>query len=271
MLKKIYWNFFKRNIFGITASMRVLPDFIIIGSMKCGTTSLYYDICEHPCTLAAAYDEIGFFDSNFHLGINWYRSMFPTQKIMNKIREDTGYSITGEDTPFYFWKKEVAERISLDIPKTKIIVILRNPVDRAYSNYNLAVRENNEKLTFEETIEEEIRFLENHTFRDAVDSRRSYLSKGMYKNQIKLWFDVFPRKQIHVLSTEDMQQKPKQELLKIFRFLGIPEYTIKNQQKQKVAKYEEMDVETRKKLLDFYKPYNEDFFQIIQQRFNWEN
>ena len=71
MLKKIYWNFFKRNIFGMTASMRVLPDFNIIGSMKCGTTSLYYDICEHPCTLAAAYDEIGFFDSNFHLGINW--------------------------------------------------------------------------------------------------------------------------------------------------------------------------------------------------------
>ena len=266
-----YHRFFKRGIAGITASNRALPNFIIIGTVRSGTTSLYYNICEHPSVLPAAYDEIGFFDSNFHLGIDWYRSMFPTEKKMEEIKNDTGFAITGEDTPFYFWKKEAVDRIFQALPDVKIIAIFRNPVDRAYSNYNLGIRENTEKLTFEETIEEEIRFLENHTFRDAVDSRRSYLSKGMYKNQIKLWFDVFPRKQIHVLSTEDMQQKPKQELLKIFRFLGIPEYTIKNQQKQKVAKYEEMDVETRKKLLDFYKPYNEDFFQIIQQRFNWEN
>ena len=82
-LKRIYQIFYyvlcKRHFYGVTGSLRVLPDFIVIGSMKCGTTSLYYDICEHPCTIAAAYDEIGFFDSNFHLGLNWYRSMFPTK------------------------------------------------------------------------------------------------------------------------------------------------------------------------------------------------
>jgi len=270
-LSSKYNRFFKRGIAGITASNRVLPNFIIIGTVRSGTTSLYYNICEHPSVLPAAYDEIGFFDSNFHLGIDWYRSMFPTEKKMEEIKKDTGFAITGEDTPFYFWKKEVVDRIFQALPDVKIIAIFRNPVDRAYSNYNLGIRKNTEKLTFEETIEEETRFLENHTFRDAVDGRRSYLSKGMYENQIKLWFNIFPRKQIHMLSTEDMQQKPKQELLKIFRFLEIPEYTIKNPQKQKLAKYEEMNVETRKKLLDFYKPYNEDFFQIIQQRFNWEN
>lgn len=270
-LSSKYNRFFKRGIAGITASNRVLPNFIIIGTVRSGTTSLYYNICEHPSVLPAAYDEIGFFDSNFHLGIDWYRSMFPTEKKMEEIKKDTGFAITGEDTPFYFWKKEAVDRIFQALPDVKIIAIFRNPVDRAYSNYNLGIRKNTEKLTFEETIEEETRFLENHTFRDTIDGRRSYLSKGMYENQIKLWFNIFPRKQIHMLSTEDMQQKPKQELLKIFRFLEIPEYTIKNPQKLKLAKYEEMNVETRKKLLDFYKPYNEDFFQIIQQRFNWEN
>ena len=104
-----YHRFFKRGIAGITASNRVLPNFIIIGTVRSGTTSLYYNICEHPSVLPAAYDEIGFFDSNFHLGINWYRSMFPTEKKMEEIKKDTGFAITGEDTPFYFWKKEAVE------------------------------------------------------------------------------------------------------------------------------------------------------------------
>ena len=88
-----YHRFVKRGLSGITASSRVLPNFIIIGTVRSGSTSLYYNICEHPAVLSAAYDEIGFFDSNFHLGINWYRSMFPTQKEMEKVRKHTNFAI----------------------------------------------------------------------------------------------------------------------------------------------------------------------------------
>ena len=270
-LSSKYQRFIKRGFSGITASTRVLPDFIIMGTVRSGTTSLYYNICEHPSVLPAAYDEIGFFDSNYHLGIKWYQSMFPKQKEMQEIKKNTGFSITGEDTPFYFWKKEAIDRIFQCLPNVKIIAIFRNPVDRAYSNYNLGLRMNTEKSTFEETIDEEIEFLENNSFRDSIERRRSYVTKGIYEKQIKSWFDVFPRKQIHILSTEEMQQNPQDELLKIFKFLEIPEYIIKNPQKQKLAEYEKMKMETRKKLLNFYKSYNENFFEMIKQRFNWEN
>ena len=67
---------------------------------------------------------------------------------MEEIKKDTGFAITGEDTPFYFWKKEAVERISHIIPNSKLIVIFRNPVDRAYSNYYLAVITGNEELSF---------------------------------------------------------------------------------------------------------------------------
>ena len=271
LLSSKYNIFVKRGISGITASSRVLPNFIIIGTVRSGTTSLYYNICDHPSILPADYDEIGFFDSNYQLGINWYRSMFPTEKKMNEVKMKTGYAITGEDTPFYFWKREAIKRIFDDLPNVKIIAIFRNPVDRAYSNYNLGIRAKTEKLTFEDAIDDEMKFLDIHTFRDTINRKRSYLTKGMYEKQINFWLDIFPKEKIHVLSTEDMKQNPQDTLKKIFQFLGIPEYAIKNPQEQKVAKYEEMNVETRKKLLDFYKPYNEDFFQIIQQRFNWEN
>jgi hypothetical protein len=269
-LSSSYHRFVKRGLSGITASSRVLPDFIISGTVRSGTTSLYYNICEHPSVLPASYDEIGYFDSNYHLGINWYRSMFPTEKEMKQVKKETNFAITGEDTPFYFWKKEAAERIFEDIPNSKIIIIFRNPVDRAYSNYNLGIRKKTESLSFEDAIDEEMNFLKTHSFRDAVDRRRSYLSKGLYENQIKIWFDNFPREQIHILCTEDMKKNPKESLLKIFQFLGIPNYTLKNPQRQKSAEYKKMEDETREKLLAFYKPYNQKLFETIQEKFDWD-
>ena len=268
-VSKSYNRYVKRGISGITASSRVLPDFIIVGTVRSGSTSLYYNICEHPSVLSAAYDEIGFFDSNYHLGINWYRSMFPTIKEMENVERKTGFAITGEDTPFYLWKEEAAKRIFEMNGDTKIIGIFRNPVDRAYSNYNLAVRSKTEKLTFEEAIDEEIGFLKNHSFRESVDNKRSYLAKGIYENQIKIWFELFPREQIHLLSTEDMQKNPEETLQKTFRFLEIPDYIIKNPQKQKAAEYKKMNNETREKLVDFYKQHNERFFKTIQKKYDW--
>ena len=266
-----YHTYVKRGLKGITASSRVLPNFIIIGTVRSGSTSLYYNICEHPSVLPAEYDEIGFFDSNYHLGINWYRSMFPLQKNMDNVRSETGISITGEDTPFYFWKKEAAERIHDILPNTKIIAIFRNPIDRAYSNYNLGLRMNSEELTFEDAIEEEIEFLDNHSFLQSVNRKRSYISKGFYENQIKLWFDIFPRKQIHLLSTEDMHDEPQKTLSDIFKFLEISDYKIQNPQNQKAAEYKKMKEDTRRRLLKLYRPYNEKFFQMINHRFNWDN
>ena len=153
---KIFHGLIKRNFSYVTANSRVLPDFIIIGAVRSGTTSLYYNMCKHPSILSASIDEIGFFDSNYHLGIEWYKSMFPKKTEMNKIKEKTKFSITGEDTPFYFWKIDAANRIRKILPKIKLIAILRNPVQRAYSNYNLGLRAGTEKLTFEEAVRKEL-------------------------------------------------------------------------------------------------------------------
>lgn len=269
LISKSYHRFVKRGISGITASSRALPDFIIVGTVRSGSTSLYYNICQHPSVLSADYDEIGFFDSNYHLGINWYRSMFPTRKQIESRKKETGFAITGEDTPFYFWKEEAAKRIYEMNQNMKIIVICRNPVDRAYSNYNLSVRDETEKLTFEEAIDKEIDFLDKHSFRESADQRRSYLAKGLYEKQIRIWFELFSREQIHIISTEEMEKEPEKTLQEVFKFLKIPEYVIKNPQKQKTAKYSEMNTQTRKKLLDFYEQHNENFFKIIQKRFDW--
>ncbi len=189
--KKVY-RIFKyiilgRKLSGINAKNHVLPNFIIIGAMKSGTTSLYKYICDHPCILPAAYDEIGFFDSNFHLGFNWYRSMFPRKKQMEELEKKKGISITGEDTPFYFWNEEAANRIKKYLPKVKLIVILRNPVDRAFSEFNNIKRDKKLDVDFETYFKEEIHELENSP-RDIskFSERASIISRGIYVTLIRV-------------------------------------------------------------------------------------
>jgi len=268
--QKMYYQFLKRHYYGITAKSRVLPDFLIIGAVRSGTTSLYYDICQHPSVEKAAYDEVGFFDDNFHLGLNWYRSIFPTKKKMEKIRNGTGFSITGEDTPFYIWNNDAVERIAQLLPKIKLIVILRNPVDRAYSNYYLGVREGTEKRSFKDAIMMDMDYI-NQQKLENIDYKKSYIAKGLYSEQLKKWFKVFNKKQICVISTEKFLENPNEILEKIFKFLELPGFSINKFEKRKVSSYPQMDKNIRKKLNDYFITHNEELYEMIDEKYDWNN
>tara|TARA_Y100000310_G_scaffold80127_1_gene76799 strand:+ start:3268 stop:4095 length:828 start_codon:yes stop_codon:yes gene_type:complete len=266
----IYYQFLKRHYYGLTSSSRVLPNFLIIGCVRCGTTSLYYDICQHPSVEKAAYDEVGFFDDNFHLGLNWYRSIFPTKKKMEEIRNDTGFSITGEDTPFYIWNDDAVKRIAQLLPKIKLIVILRNPIDRAYSNYYLGVREGTEKRSFKDAIMMDMDYI-NQQKLENIDYKKSYIAKGLYSEQLKKWFKVFNKKQICIVSTEKFLENPNEILEKIFKFLELPCFSINKFEKRKASSYPQMDENIRKKLNDYFITHNEELYEMIGEKYDWNN
>ena len=274
LTRSIYNIILKRGISGITSTRRVLPDFIIIGTVRSGSTSLYYNICSHPSILPASYDEIGFFDSNYHLGMNWYRSMFPLKSDMERIRSETKYALTGEDTPFYFWKIDAANRIRKILPKIKLIAILRNPVQRAYSNYYLGVRGGTEKLTFEEAVRKELDTLpENKILAENIfkfcNVRRSYIAKSLYVYQMKIWFERFSKNRLFVISTEEMSKSPAHTMNQAYEFLGLPKYENTFFEKRKKASYEKMGDNIRKELEEFFKPHNEELFKLIGKSFDW--
>lgn len=276
-LGTIYHKVVKRHIYSLTASSRALPDFIVIGAVRCGTTSLYQNICEHTCVLAAKQDEIGFFDSNYHLGIDWYKSFFPKNSQLQKLRGKKGFAITGEDTPFYFWNKLAVERIFQLIPKCRLIVILRNPVDRAYSNYQLSIRNGSEKFSFERAIDIEKEVLDNEGIyaNNQIDVNkfsqpRSNLAKSWYYEQLKLWLDTFPEEQILIVSTEELGINPQKTMNKVFQFLKLPEENLKKFQKLKSSQYEPMDSKIRKELSNYFKPKNEKLFSLIGKKFSWK-
>ncbi len=275
LYQKLFYQFYQRNIYALTGPIRSLPDFIIIGTARSGSTSLYYNICQHPCVLSAAYDELGYFDSNFHLGLNWYRSLFPTLFSKWLVKRKKQYAITGEDTPFYIWSPLVARRILKIIPNVKLIVLFRNPVDRAYSNYHLGVRAGSENLSFEDAIQIEIKKLDesNNKFEQDVEKYtipRSYISKGFYSNQLKIWLELFSPEQLIIVSTEDLESNPQETLDKIYDFLKIPKNHKLIPEKQKIASYPKMKDETRKFLIDLYKKSNDELFTMIGEKFDWD-
>ena len=139
------------------------PNFFVIGGVRCGTTSLYHYLGQHNCIKQAAYDELGYFDDNFHLGLNWYRSLFPTKFMQKKIESEYKKFLTYDVTPFYIYNPLVVDRIFKFSPNAKIIAVLRNPIDRAYSNYNSKMQEEGDtKTTFEEIVYSEIEKIENN-------------------------------------------------------------------------------------------------------------
>ncbi len=274
--QQIYYGICKRHIYALTGPLRVLPDFVVIGVVRGGTTSLYQYLGEHPCVVRSAYDELGFFDSNFELGLNWYRSLFPTVFTKNRIKSRQKQFMTFDVTPFYIYNPKVAQRILKTLPKAKLIAILRNPIDRAYSNYHLGVRQGNERRSFEEIINEDIKMLENARSRVSETEyyqsvvEESYLARGFYAEQLKIWMKLFPKEQLLVISTEDLAKNPHKTLGDIFAFLNLPIYEVKNLGKKNEAKYHSMNPGTRKFLIDYFKPYNIELYNLLGKEFEWD-
>ena len=200
--------------------------------------------------------------------------MFPLKRDMSRIRNKTKYALTGEDTPFYFWKIDASKRISEILPKIKLITILRNPVQRAYSNYNLGLREGTEKLTFEEAIRKELGTLaENKISAENIfkfcNVQRSYIAKSLYIYQMKIWFEKFSKNRLFVISTEEMSNSPSHTMNQVYEFLDLPKYEHAFFEKRKNVSYDKMSDSIRKELEEFFKPYNEELFKLIGRSFNW--
>jgi hypothetical protein len=274
--QQIFYVLLKRHVYAATSHIRVLPDLIVIGVVRGGTTSLYHYLSQHPCITKSAYDELGFFDSNFHLGLNWYRSLFPTIFERNRIKSKYGHFMTFDVTPFYIYNPHAAQRVLDTLPRAKIISILRNPVDRAYSNYYLGVRSGNEKRTFEDAINYDLKIIQNNKDMSKDDNYfeqiigKSYLARGFYAEQLQIWMNKFPREQLLIISTEDLATKTNNTLEIIFDFLGLPNHRIKDLTKRNEAEYPPMNPDTRKMLIEYFKPYNEKLYSLLGRRFDWD-
>lgn len=270
-LNKIKHILVKRHVYGWSSPLRVLPDLIVIGVVRSGTTSLYHYLSQHPSIIKSAYDELGYFDSNYKLGLNWYKSLFPSIFTKKNIIKKSGKFITYDVTPFYIYHNKIPQRIHQILPNSKLIVILRNPVDRSYSNYFLG----NQEKKFEEIIADEKKIL-NKIDKNNEDKyynfvHTSMLARGFYAEQLERWFKIFPKNQILIIKSEELAIETNKIMNDVFSFLGLPYYEISDKSKKNKIDYDAMKIETRTDLIDFFRPYNEKLYSLLGRNFDWEH
>ncbi|MGM0876135.1 MAG: sulfotransferase domain-containing protein [Bacillota bacterium] len=248
-----------------------LPSFIIIGVQKGGTTSLYEYITKHPNVKPATTKEVHFFDYNFHKGINWYKSHFPTN-----LKKGV---LTGEASPYYIFHPYSPLRIKEVIPDIKLIVLLRNPVYRAYSAYKMGFRRGIEKLTFEEAIAKEesrlkndiINILKNPYYYGFNHQHFSYLSRGIYVDQLTKWFEFFDRRKFLILQSESFLTNPAANYRQVIRFLGLPDWEPEHYRVFNKGNYnQDIQTKTLYDLNQFFKPHNQRLYDLLGTDFGWE-
>jgi hypothetical protein len=255
----------------ITHERRALPTFLIIGAQKAGTTSLYRYLAKHPDIKPNfVVKELSFFDEYYDRGIPWYKSHFPFK------RKNKHYF---EGTTHYLFNPLAPKRIKDVLPNVKIIALLRNPIDRAYSSYKHQVRAGRETLSFEEAIESEKKRLKGEKERLSNESSYfsynynhfSYLERGKYNEQIQNWLEYFPKEQMFILSSDEFFKNTESSLNKIYNFLEIKPSQVNIKKQYNTGGYKDsMPKETREKLSIFFEPYNIELKKLLKESLDWK-
>jgi len=277
------------------------PGFLIIGAQKAGTTSLYYYLSEHPNIVPGYEKEIGFFSPELfenwpenpkhHIlcirkgddffdprpypkAAAWYHSHFP-------LPHELGWQrITYEATPEYLYYPEVAARIHKYSPTIKLIALLRDPVERAFSAWNMYCSFGNgnyrpftyaprrETRGFDEAVQAELDIMQS----DPAVLDPGYIRRGLYFEQLTQYFKIFECDQILILDSNELRTKASSVVEKVFDFLGLPGYRHTGEWPSHiVGTYQiQLSGKTLRLLREFYKPHNERLYQLLDHDFGWQ-
>ena len=264
VLRNAVWTFGKA-----TARFRPLPDFLIVGAQKAGTTALYSYLRRHPAITGPAWKEVSFFDRHYARGAAWYRGNFP-------LRRDG--RVVGEASPSYLFHPLGPERVAALLPDVRAIALLRNPADRAYSHYQHEVALGREPLTFEEALEREDERLDGEVERMLADPgyfshawwNYTYRARGLYAEQLERWFAALPRERVLVLESSELADRSRETYARVLEFLGAPPHQLETYPRVFDREYEPMRAETRTKLADAYAEPNRRLYELLGRDLGWQ-
>jgi hypothetical protein len=244
---------------------------IIIGSTRCGTTSLYNYLGAHPQIKTAkggAWQEIHFFDyeDNYKKGIEWYKNQFPSALV------------TVDSSPTMLQHKLAPQRVftHYSMYDIKLIVLLRNPIERAYSDYWLARKKNWIAEPFEISIAKEPSRLKHdlkrgsfwkNKFNMSHHHLRGFIERGMYAKHLREWMQLYDN--IKVIRSEDLYEDTQQTVNSVFRWLGVQDHIINDRVWHK-GSYSAMRAQTREQLKELFRPHNLELEKLLDRSFYWK-
>jgi hypothetical protein len=254
----------------VTSPFRPLPDFLVLGAQKAGTTALYEYLRRHPQISGPSWKEVSFFDRHWARGESWYRGNFPN------VARTRGKHV-GEASPSYVFHPLAPRRVQEVVPEARLIVLVRNPVDRALSQYNHEVALGREPLPFEEALDAEEERLRGEQERMASDPRyfsrewwsHTYKARGRYAEQLERWLAVFPREQLLVLPSDDLGSDPARAHAQVLEFLGASPQRLDSYPRVYEREYEPMKPETREGLAAAFEEPNRRLYELLGRDLGW--
>jgi hypothetical protein len=266
-----------------TSRYREMPDFLVIGAKKGGTTSVANWLVQHPQVMpmfprVQRHKSPHFFDINYWRGPEWYLSHFPTRAARTIRQRHRGGAQAGESSPYYLFHPAAPARIKETAPETRLIAILREPVSRAHSNYWDRVVAKTEDLgTFEEAIDAEETRLAGVTAQWLAEpanysfdhDHHTYLARGRYAEQLRNYYDHFPREQLLVLPLEALRNDPGAAFRRIEDHLGLDHRPVELAARNAREGNPKILPETRERLAAYYAPYNRELAELLGEDYGW--
>lgn len=268
-----------------TSGLRCEPNFLIIGAKRGGTTSLYKYLMEHPSMLStfprpARVKGTYFFDENFDRGLEWYFSHFAFRTTVSAATRRLGQqAFTGEASPYYLFHPLAAQRAAAVIPATKVIALLRNPIDRADSHFRERRANNTEPIAdFAEALRaeperlhgEDQKILEDPSYRSVAHRHMSYAAQSEYDVAIQRWFDAFGRDNVLVERSEDLYAEPQAVFDRVCSHIGVDTATLADPRVFNAQPKSKLPAETIAFLAERLQPSVDRLEELLGHSMRWD-
>jgi Sulfotransferase domain len=266
-----------------TAGLRRGPDFVIIGAKRGGSTSAYKYVLEHPSVQPLFPGRqhmkgVHYYDTGYQRGLTWYRSHFPLEAGGRQLaRPQAQLSVCGEASPYYLFHPLAAQRLAHDYPDARVVMFLRDPVERAYSHFKERTHHGGETLSFEDALDAEEdrlrgeaeRIIAEPGYLSAEHENHSYLAQGRYLDMLPRWLDLFPREQIHIAVSEDLYADPDGQINAVWKFLGLPPHQLQSRVRHNYLPTSQLLPDTRHRLREAFEEHNQGLAELLGRPLPW--
>lgn len=258
--------------------MRTAPDFVMVGAQRCGTTSLFRALISHPqVARPTVFKGVNYFDLNYFRGWNWYLAHFPVSRALSWKTRSGGPPSVFEASGYYLYHPFAIQRIARDLPGAKIVVMLRDPVERAYSAYQHEYARGFEWETFHTALDleedrlvgEVERMRRDPTYESFSHRHHSYLHRGHYAEQIDRVLSHYAREQVHVVMSEEFFADPASEFAALVTFLGLEASPQIRFDQYNAQPRSDMDAGMRQRLRHYYVPHDERLVALLGRQPAW--
>lgn len=258
---------------------RVLPDLVLAGVQRSGTTALTEALYRLPNVERPRRGKGShYFSYNYHRGWEWFQSQFPTETWASSVERRTGRPLFCFDAcPYYLFHPFAVERLAQALPEVKVLVMLRDPVRRAESHFHHSVSHGHEQLSFTEALAaeparlagEDDRMQEDWTYWSHSHEHHSYVTKGLYVEQLERLFHHYPRSQVLVVQSEAFYRRPDEVLARLTDWLTLPPVGLERGDDRNGHRYRPMDDAMRRRLIEIYREPNERLYRLLGERYDW--